>query len=251
MVPTHWCLSPAVCYHAYAGLEGQTLDPGVMVTARGHCFRNEDPDALAPGRRQVEFQMREIVLVGGSAWIEEWLRELQPGVEALARAQGLDGAWCPPRTIHSFCRGRVVRRTCNGSSEPRSSGACPMAWRWPASIATVRSLANGFKFAMPVERLRTPPASPSAWIAGRQTTRHIMNTEEVSARIGLCLPRLAPRLRPTSATLSDLTLDSLDTVELLCVIHEEFGVRLKDSEFHPKQTVDGMLSAIAERSTQS
>lgn len=39
--------------------------------------------------------MREIVLVGGSAWVESCLRELQPGVEALARAWGLDGAWCP------------------------------------------------------------------------------------------------------------------------------------------------------------
>jgi len=78
-----------------------------------------------------------------------------------------------------------------------------------------------------------------------------MNTQEVSARIGLCLPRLAPRLHSSSATLSDLSLDSLDAVELLCVIHEEFGVRLKDSEFHPEQTVDGMLSAIAERSALS
>ena len=78
-----------------------------------------------------------------------------------------------------------------------------------------------------------------------------MNTDQISTRIGLCLPRLAPRLQPTSARLSDLSLDSLDAVELLCVIHEEFGVRLKDSEFHPEQTVEGMLSAIAERSTLS
>ena len=78
-----------------------------------------------------------------------------------------------------------------------------------------------------------------------------MNTDQISARIGLCLPRLAPRLQPGSARLSELTLDSLDSVELLCVIHEEFGVRLKDSEFNPEQTVDGMLTAIAERSTLS
>ena len=89
-----WCLSPAVCYHTYAGLEGRTLDPGIIVTARGHCFRNEEPAALAPGRRQVEFQMREIVLVGLPGWIEERLQTLQPGVEALTRAFGLHGAWC-------------------------------------------------------------------------------------------------------------------------------------------------------------
>ena len=95
MASTHWCLSPAVCYHTYARLEGQMLDPGVMITARGHCFRNEEPADLAPGRRQVEFQMREIVLVGNAAWVEARVREFQPGVERLARAQGLDGEWCP------------------------------------------------------------------------------------------------------------------------------------------------------------
>ena len=72
-----------------------------------------------------------------------------------------------------------------------------------------------------------------------------MNTEEVSARLDLCLPRLANRLVP-SARLSELALDSMDTVELLCVIHEEFGVRLTEDEFRPDQTVDGLLAVIAQ-----
>lgn len=95
LVPTNWCLSPAVCYHTYAGLEGQTLDPGVIITARGHCFRNEEAAALVPGRRQIEFQMREVVLVGAPAWIEQHLEVLQPAIETLAQARGLNGAWCP------------------------------------------------------------------------------------------------------------------------------------------------------------
>jgi seryl-tRNA synthetase len=88
-----WFLSPAVCYHAYAKLAGQTLDRGVTLTARGHCFRNEDHAALAPGRRQIEFEMREVILVGAPDWIEERLANLKPGVEALARAFGLSAAW--------------------------------------------------------------------------------------------------------------------------------------------------------------
>jgi acyl carrier protein len=70
-----------------------------------------------------------------------------------------------------------------------------------------------------------------------------MNTAEITARLGLCLPRLAPRLRP-SARISELELDIMDTVELLCVIHEEFGVRLTEDEFRPDQTVDGLLATI-------
>jgi acyl carrier protein len=42
-------------------------------------------------------------------------------------------------------------------------------------------------------------------------------------------------------------MDSMDTVELLCVVHEEFGVRLTETDFHPQQTIDGLLRAIAQK----
>ena len=61
---TDWCLSPAVCYHAFAELEGAVLNTNAMLTARGHCFRNEAESERCPGRRQVEFQMRELILIG-------------------------------------------------------------------------------------------------------------------------------------------------------------------------------------------
>lgn len=88
-------LSPAVCYHAYAQLEGVTLERGIALTARGHCFRNEESADLIPGRRQIEFQMRELILVGDADWIERRLAVLKPGVEALAEALGLNAEWQP------------------------------------------------------------------------------------------------------------------------------------------------------------
>ena len=48
----------------------------------------------SPGTILHRGQMREIVLVGAAAWIKERLAVLQPGVEELARAFGLDGEWC-------------------------------------------------------------------------------------------------------------------------------------------------------------
>jgi hypothetical protein len=92
---TSWHLSPAVCYHAFADLAGRVIDEGVAVTARGICFRNEDADALAPGRRQVEFEMRELILAGPEEWIEKRLNQFQPAVTELADARGLETAWCP------------------------------------------------------------------------------------------------------------------------------------------------------------
>ena len=88
-------LSPAVCYHAYAQLAFSTLPRGRTLTARGHCFRNEEVAALFPGRRQIEFEIRELILVGHPDWIEERLATLKPGVEALAEVFGLEAEWQP------------------------------------------------------------------------------------------------------------------------------------------------------------
>lgn len=88
-------LSPAVCYHAYAHLAHTTLDRGRTLTARGHCFRNEESADLMPGRRQVEFEMREVILVGTPGWIEERLAALKPGVESFAHEFGLSAQWQP------------------------------------------------------------------------------------------------------------------------------------------------------------
>ncbi len=72
------------------------------------------------------------------------------------------------------------------------------------------------------------------------------DTECIAQRLRLCLPRLAPQLTDEAAPLGELCLDSMDSVELLCVIHEEFGVRLTEREFHPGQTIGGLLNHIAQ-----
>lgn len=87
-------LSPAVCYHAYAALENQSLDgSGVIFAARGHCFRNEDAETLKPGRRQIEFQMRELIFIGAPGWIEVQLADMQDEIQALAESFQLRGSW--------------------------------------------------------------------------------------------------------------------------------------------------------------
>lgn len=87
-----WFLSPAVCYHTYAQFTGCALAAPVTITARGKCFRNEDRK-LCFGRRQIEFEMREIVLLGKESWIEERLPRFQMRVEELARQFDLAGSW--------------------------------------------------------------------------------------------------------------------------------------------------------------
>jgi len=88
-----WCLSPAVCYHAYAQLAGQVMRTSAAITARGRCFRSEATSE--PGVRQIEFEMREIVFIGSPAWVDTCLETARTRVEALAAELGLAGDWRP------------------------------------------------------------------------------------------------------------------------------------------------------------
>lgn len=89
--PTEWCLSPAVCYHTYVDLAGCVVHRPMIVTARGRCFRHERH--TAPGIRQVEFEMREVVLVGPRAWVDDSAETIARDIEGLARGVGLCGTW--------------------------------------------------------------------------------------------------------------------------------------------------------------
>jgi len=88
-----WCLSPAVCYHVYAQLAGQRLDGPRVVTARGRCFRHEA--TTAPGVRQIEFEMREIVLLGPAGWVADAAVAARARLTEVAAAFRLAGDWEP------------------------------------------------------------------------------------------------------------------------------------------------------------
>ena len=72
------------------------------------------------------------------------------------------------------------------------------------------------------------------------------STTHIGERLRLCLPRV-PLSQNLDTRIADLGMDSMDTVELLCVVHEEFGVCLTETDFHPQQTIDGLLRAIAQK----
>lgn len=93
LAPTDWLLSPAVCHHAYARWSGRAVPGtgGLILTARGRCFRREAE--FIPGRRQIEFEMREIILCGPPAWLAPLLAEARGRIEAFAAATGLAGRW--------------------------------------------------------------------------------------------------------------------------------------------------------------
>jgi seryl-tRNA synthetase len=86
-----WCLSPAVCYHVYAQFAGQRFTEPTIVSAGGRCFRHES--STEPGRRQIEFEMREIVLLGDGEWVRATATDVKHRVENVARRLELEGEW--------------------------------------------------------------------------------------------------------------------------------------------------------------
>jgi acyl carrier protein len=68
--------------------------------------------------------------------------------------------------------------------------------------------------------------------------------ETIAARLQRCLPDF-PINGNLERHIAELGLDSMDTVELLCAINEEFGVRLTDADFNAEQTLGGLLAAVA------
>ena len=67
---------------------------------------------------------------------------------------------------------------------------------------------------------------------------------EIILRLKQCLPRFAASIEPEQA-LSELGFDSFDLVELLCLVEEEFRVRLEDEDFHRSKTVGDLVGLIA------
>lgn len=91
LAPSGWLLSPAVCHHAYPRWQDAVIDQPRLLTARGRCFRREAE--FVPGRRQLEFEMREIVLCGPPAWIDGLVASARQRIGEIAAALGFSGGW--------------------------------------------------------------------------------------------------------------------------------------------------------------
>jgi hypothetical protein len=103
-------LSPAVCYHCYLELRGQTFDaPLRVIQATGRCFRHEDEQACRPLARQREFTMHEIILLGEEQAVKDARAALIDRVLALAAQAGLRGELQPASDpFYGSVRGRAL-----------------------------------------------------------------------------------------------------------------------------------------------
>jgi len=88
---SEWCLSPAVCYHVYGHFSGQWLPANTVISTKGKCFRNELTRSY--GRRQIEFEMREFVLLGLAEWINDTISSLQSEITMLTDELEIQGEW--------------------------------------------------------------------------------------------------------------------------------------------------------------
>jgi seryl-tRNA synthetase len=82
-------LNPAVCYHVYAALAGQTITARRLVTAQACCWRHEEPRHAALERGWA-FTMREVVCVGSELEAREFLQRSTERASELATLLGLE-----------------------------------------------------------------------------------------------------------------------------------------------------------------
>jgi hypothetical protein len=91
--PVRAVLTPAACYHVYAGHRGTRLTAARYLTTRNTCFRREPHhEAL---RRQWSFTMREIVCLGTPDEASGFLVAARAAVAGLADRLDLPLAWTP------------------------------------------------------------------------------------------------------------------------------------------------------------
>ena len=81
-------LSPAVCYHTYEKLAGQSVASPTLMTAEGVCWRHEG-DRLAPLERGWAFRMREVVCLGTPVEVEDFRQRWMLRASAFAESLGL------------------------------------------------------------------------------------------------------------------------------------------------------------------
>jgi hypothetical protein len=84
-------LTSAACYGIYFSRTGTTAADRTLLTVRQTCRRREDE--YAPLRRQREFQMREVVMIGSQAAVEKHLHDGQEAIRAIADSLGVGGSF--------------------------------------------------------------------------------------------------------------------------------------------------------------
>lgn len=84
-------LTPAACYHFYVQHQNSVLNAPLVLTTCAHCFRREA--YYAPLERQWSFSMREVVCIGTSEEVQEFLQKCQTQVVAKLAELGLKVEW--------------------------------------------------------------------------------------------------------------------------------------------------------------
>jgi hypothetical protein len=84
-------LTSAACYGAYFARIDSAVEDRTLLTVRQTCRRRETE--YVPLRRQREFQMREVVMLGSQAEVQAFLRDGQGAIRAIGDSLGVQGSF--------------------------------------------------------------------------------------------------------------------------------------------------------------
>jgi hypothetical protein len=91
--PVSGLLTPAACYHLYAGHAAETLTAPLYLGTQNTCFRVEP--SYRPLRRQWSFTMREVVCLGTPAEVAGFVSTARAALDRFAELVDLPLDWLP------------------------------------------------------------------------------------------------------------------------------------------------------------
>jgi acyl carrier protein/seryl-tRNA synthetase len=249
----HWCLSPAVCYHAYAHLAGQKLDSPTILTARGRCFRHED--YFDPGRRQLEFEMREIILIGPADWVSQNATAFKDKLTELMIHLNLPGDWQGAQDpfFMPVAKGQALMQQIKETKlEYCTPGPNPLA------LASVNRHADFFGRRFDIRDDQGQFAHTACLAAGldrwchtlaqeRQfTSSQPLTPDDILSQLAAVLPGIAHSLQ-CDQPLRDAGIDSIDLVDLLFMVESQFNVRLTETDMARARTIGDLAQTVLTR----
>ncbi len=86
------CLNPSVCYQCFIARRNSSVgQEGTVVTARSRCHRWEG-GAMTGLRRLMDFEMREVIMIGHPEWVQGRRERAEKALLAWAQDWGLEAS---------------------------------------------------------------------------------------------------------------------------------------------------------------
>jgi seryl-tRNA synthetase len=151
------CLPPAVCYHRFHELEGDSVAAGSIITARGACFRYEARHNMRDLSRLWCFQMREIVYAGDEPFVRDAAARSARALEELTHDLDLAGV-CETASDPFFADVLIEKRYAQLAHDRKLELRVPLGGGESLAVGSINTHEDFFARAFSIHGAKGAPA---------------------------------------------------------------------------------------------